>query len=744
MYLEKLEIQGFKSFANKTVLTFPARGQSSKEVGMAAIVGPNGSGKSNIADAVRWVLGEQSLKLLRGKKSQDVIFSGSEKLARLGFAEVSLYLNNEDKKAPIEYEQVIIKRRVYRDGSSEYKINNAAARLTDIQLLLAQANFGHRTYSVIGQGMIESFLLASETERKEFFDEATGVKQYQIKKDQTIKKLEITEENLTQVSGLLREITPRLKALERQIEKLKKRGELEKFLSSLQLEHYSALWNKTETELEKYNNQKEKLDKDQEILENKIEELNLKLKDLEKEQKQTSSSDFEKTQAKYQEKLNKKAELTGQVSIFEHQLKALSQTKEAAREDIDYGKLINSVKKCIAFLDDIKNIDNLDKLKPATLEAENIKKEIEKSLATDEGKNQKKISDLKNKSTSIAEDIVKLEKEIKVLQKQQSLLRQSETRATSDLFNIQKEYQGLQNNLNKVITEKNQIEVKIASLKTHKEDLSEEINRETKNNLAEKIKKGHDQQASKENLWPQIAKIKQELEMIGGIEPETDEEYSETKKRHDFLNNQANDLKDALGKTKQAVKNLEELIEKKFNQSFVKIEKGFSGNFSSLFNGGKASLLLKKENELDLLSEELASQLTEVEKEKLEHTFRVGIEIKATPPGKKVSNINMLSGGERALTSIALITAIIQANPSPFVVLDEVDAALDEANSERFAEILAKMNKHTQFIAITHNRATMEKSNVLYGITMGQDSVSRLLSVDLEKAMKNISTNSGH
>src|SRR5512143_3844134 len=142
MYLEKIEIQGFKSFANPTTLIF------NKE--LTAIVGPNGSGKSNIADAVRWVLGEQSLKLLRGKKSEDVIFSGSDRRARSGFAEVSLTLNNEDHTvADVEYPEVTVTRRLYRDGESEYLINKTKVRLQDVLLLLAKANFGTRTYSVI-------------------------------------------------------------------------------------------------------------------------------------------------------------------------------------------------------------------------------------------------------------------------------------------------------------------------------------------------------------------------------------------------------------------------------------------------------------------------------------------------------------------------------------------------------------------------------------------------------------------
>ena len=188
MFLEKLEIQGFKSFANKNELIFPGFLSGGKR-GITAVVGPNGSGKSNVADAVRWVMGEQSMKTLRGKKSDDIIFAGSDKRGKLGMAEVSLYLNNEDGSAPIDYAQLVITRRLFRDGASEYIINGARVRLFDIQMLLAKANIGHKTYSVIGQGMVESFLNTSLSERKEFFDEATGVRQYQIKRDDALNKL---------------------------------------------------------------------------------------------------------------------------------------------------------------------------------------------------------------------------------------------------------------------------------------------------------------------------------------------------------------------------------------------------------------------------------------------------------------------------------------------------------------------------------------------------------------------------
>src|SRR3989344_5421230 len=208
MYLQKIEIQGFKSFAEPTTLIF------NKE--LTAIVGPNGSGKSNIADAIRWVLGEQSLKLLRGKKSEDVIFAGSDKKSRLGFAKVILYLDNADRKSDLDYDQIVIERSMNRNGESEYLVNNNKARLIDIQLMLAKASVGQKSYSVIGQGMIDNLLALSAQERRDFFDEATGVRQYQLKKGQALNKLDQTEENLEQAELVLQELAPRLRTLSRQ------------------------------------------------------------------------------------------------------------------------------------------------------------------------------------------------------------------------------------------------------------------------------------------------------------------------------------------------------------------------------------------------------------------------------------------------------------------------------------------------------------------------------------------------
>ena len=747
MYLEKLEIQGFKSFAQKTTLTFPPRKHSNP--GIAAIVGPNGSGKSNIADAVRWVLGEQSLKTLRGKKSEDVIFSGSHKKARLGFAEVPLYLNNEAKTTPVDYAHIEIKRRLYRDGTREYLINNSKVRLSDVQILLAQANFGHRTYSVIGQGMVDAILSASPHERKDFFDEATGVKQYQIKREQALSKIAATEANLIQINALLKEITPRLRQLERQAEKLEKRGSIETNLRQLQKQYYSYLWHKTNKELQTLLDKKKSLAAREHSLKAEVDELQAKLGSLEKHK--TDNKAYEALEKTYQLALQTKSEQNGELKGLERQLQSLKDQAKAAPFSIDTTALIKVADKHLAFLHKIINAKNVLSLTSIQGEAKALHQELEtitKQPLSNDPLATKAAQDLLGHINQLKDNVNKLADEVIKAEHAMNSARTKEREATSEVFASQRAYQDKQHHLTSLSSEVNALAVDLARLETQQQAQDQEMDKELTPEFKKEIKAISKNVADSSNLlrsddekrdlWPAIARAKHELEMIGGIDPEVAVEYSSTRERHDFLSAQNNDLQDALLKTKQVAKELQTIIEKEFDAAFVKIETGFKEYFSLIFSGGHASLELHKENELDNLNEEMVATLSEEEKDKLAHTFNIGIDIKASPPGKRVGNINMLSGGERALTSIALICAIIRANPSPFVVLDEVDAALDEANSERFAAILEKLAHYTQFIAITHNRATMERANILYGVTMGDDGVSKLLSVDLEKATESV------
>lgn len=207
MYLKRLEMQGFKSFVDKTVLDF--------NKGITAVVGPNGSGKSNISDAVKWVLGEQSPKTLRGSRMEDVIFSGTENRKPVGMAEVSLVMDNEDRFLNIDFSEVKITRRLYRSGDSEYLINNAQCRMKDIHLLFADTGIGKDGYSLIGQGRVDEILNSKSEDRRNIFEDASGIMKYRMRKQESERKLNLTEQNLLRVGDIVSELAQQLKPLEK-------------------------------------------------------------------------------------------------------------------------------------------------------------------------------------------------------------------------------------------------------------------------------------------------------------------------------------------------------------------------------------------------------------------------------------------------------------------------------------------------------------------------------------------------
>jgi chromosome segregation protein len=877
MYLEKLEIQGFKSFANKNVLKFPGMMDKTKR-GITAVVGPNGSGKSNVADSVRWALGEQSMKTLRGKKGEDVIFSGSDKKGQLGMAEVSMFLNNEDKQAPVDFSEIVITRRLFRNGDSEYMINNNRARLSDIQMLLAKSKFGQKTYSVIGQGMVEGFLNTSLSERKEFFDEATGVKQYQIKRDESLNKLKSSYENLIQAQMLVTEIEPRLKSLTRQVNKLKKRDEIEQDLNEKQTVYYRAIWQEINKKFSAYNGEFLELEKVKLEKEKKLEQLNRQLNKLEEESQEikelptaqeqlalilqeknilntklakleaqteikleangqfdlsfllTRQSEIEKEIIKIEDEIKdqnvkiknseiKARELEYSRETIDKKIKGLNeQLRNVNKESEDFGSLHQRMGQVVKKLNQAHKHEDINKLKEFITE---IEKEISELLLLAEslGLRQEDIVDfsevqaalenaavekddvlgyikendlrimartertklLNEKLLGLKEEKIKTEEkigrqdkmiDIAEVQKGQAQLQQKlnelsvkeqkikekinklnleDEMSRNNLFKIQRELSAMQQGVNEINNKLNEIKINSTRYETKLEDLEMEIREELKS-LKDVKNSEVKEEINKEGLKNDIGALKRQLEMIGGIDPEIESEYNETKERYDFLSSQIEDFSNTVSSLEKVIKELDGNIKERFDKEFTKIAANFEKYFKILFNGGNAKIVkvmedvAQKETDKESLDEsdkeavdkKEGLDINDLKKikflQKHNATGLAGIEIQATPPGKKIKVITMLSGGERALTAIALICAIISSNPSPFVVLDEVDAALDEANSERLASILDELSHKTQFIVITHNRASMRKSNVLYGVTMGDDGVSKLLSVKLDEA----------
>lgn len=227
MYLKRIEMQGFKSFADKTVLEF--------KPGITTVIGPNGSGKSNISDAIRWVLGEQSMKSLRGAKSEDIIFAGTQARKSLGFAEVSIVIDNNDNKLPIEYSEVTVTRKIYRNGETGYFINKVPCRLKDILELFMDTGIGKDGYSIIGQGKIDEILSNKSEDRRHIFEEAAGIVKYRTRKQESEKKLEQTKLNLLRINDILAEIEANIEPLKLQSDKAKQFLDLREELKSIEV-----------------------------------------------------------------------------------------------------------------------------------------------------------------------------------------------------------------------------------------------------------------------------------------------------------------------------------------------------------------------------------------------------------------------------------------------------------------------------------------------------------------------------
>ncbi|MDP3991654.1 MAG: AAA family ATPase, partial [Candidatus Colwellbacteria bacterium] len=251
MLLNRLELQGFKSFPDKINLDFNHR--------ITAVVGPNGSGKSNITDSIRWLLGERDARNLRGGKGEDLIFAGTESRPRVGLAQATIYFNNSSNSFPLDFKEVSISRRISRDGTSQFFINKAEVRLKDLIDILAKAKLGARGLAVINQGEDDVFIKASPLERRTMIEETLGLKEYQIKKSDAVRRLQTTAFNLEKVKALIEELKPHLRSLKRQVSRYEGREELAHELRQLENNFYGGRLTKLREELSGLSKQESKL-----------------------------------------------------------------------------------------------------------------------------------------------------------------------------------------------------------------------------------------------------------------------------------------------------------------------------------------------------------------------------------------------------------------------------------------------------------------------------------------------------
>ncbi len=755
MYLKKLELNGFKSFATKTVLDFLPDCDISNggKCGITAIVGPNGSGKSNVADAIRWAIGEQSSKNLRGKKSEDVIFSGTENKARLGTASVSLYFDNTDKRIPIEFSEVVITRKVYRDGTGEYFINGSRVRLLDIVDLLAKSGVGKDSYCVINQGMSDAVLNATPIERRTIFEDAAGVKQYQIEKERALRKLENTRENLVRVDSLVIEIEPHLKNLRRQAEKASQAKDIALKLRAKQELLYGFLWHAFREERNGLVTRRTAIEEALSTLEREAIALEAQSKRAAIAMETNDREDAIETElGKLREELNA---IIRETSILEGRREAEIE-KQKEREEVEIipvdlrfiqARLEEISKLQAEFIENLANVAKLEDLQAiqecATIVRQRITDlysqagegsvKMKKVMAlpdTERAAAMARLAEVESQLVTLRERARLFESKIAEASSALTAVRESGRAERESYFVAEKEFREKEHLLQRKKDELNDLKVGLARVEVREEDLTSLVREEL--SLAPEALQYDGTPVEREKLEREVARLKVEVEHVGTIDPLVVDEFQETEKRFTFLSTESEDLKKAAESLKEVIKEMDHKIDAAFKEAFKEINRQFAEYFKIIFGGGKASLEIVKVK-VRKSADEMVEEDDLGDAETTPEAYEVGIEITACPPGKRIHNLSMLSGGERSLTSLALLFAIISHNPPPFAVLDEVEAALDEANSRRFSKMLAELSEHTQFIAITHNRATMAQAGLLYGVTMAQDGVSKLLSIRLDQ-----------
>lgn len=819
MYVSRLEIAGFKSFGSRIKLDL--------RPGVSAVVGPNGSGKSNIAEAIRWVLGAQNARDLRAQKATELIYAGSDVgkdkgRARSSMAEVILSLHGKASDTELGVEELVISRRLYRSGESEYMLGGRSVRLKDLQRILAQAGFGAASYTVIGQGMVDSLLIASPSERRLLFEEASGIRAFELQRIEDTRRLEKARAQAVELRAEIQVLAPEQAQLERQVKLLDRRREIIGQLRSAREAWLAYEYTRLRSELKSIQDQIQQNCNTQAKARTQVQRQETALKDCEREQRQANQQqtvvvvELEKLETEQRQIMTSLAQIQAEAQLAE----AAARTEEkpaslhrALRADQNRLKqlqnhLVELQKKNASFEEKITGFNNkiaalntelislrqkltanqrnaylqqalglarllLTESKTVSikqekaLESERVQILLHKLIRMVKLATEADLSDLPTKISrlqqgiarelskreeivekqtaeiikqrSIELDINALEKSSKDLEAKLAALPKGAQAKLTDYKQSQKKLSLRQTELEQIIRAKRQglAEAATAPVSAQQIELSTQLveARQAAQQAIEasrQLQIANDRLVAEEQALKQqagewriviapdqsgaaerslITKLEAELVVIGEVDEALAGAHTELRERLQYLESQAADIESASGDLEKVLAELERRIRKTFTDNFKKINQGFARYFKHLFHGGTAAL--------ELLSQADGS---------------FGIEIVARPPGKRVEQLSSLSGGEKALSAIALLAAILDVNPSPFIVLDEVDAALDDANSRAFTELLQDLQKRSQLIVITHNHETMLQADELFGVTSSSKLSSTVVSIDLRQA----------
>ena len=743
MTLKRLEMHGFKSFAKRAVFDFSAP--------VTSIVGPNGSGKSNVVEAIRFVLGEQSTKSMRSKTGADLIFKGSKQIGKMSRAMVAITFDNskrifslpsvDDQNLSLDFDEITISREVYSDGANKYTLNGNDVRLKDIHELIASVNIGSSGHHIISQGEADRLLNSKPAERREMLEESLGLKLYHYRIKEGERKLEKTREHVREAESIRRELAPHIKFLKKQVEKIEKAREIEIALASAYekylVEEQSAIARKQfASEKEKKN-----LETDLVMIDDRISHI---AQSSEIDSVLHLEQEIEKTRNEIRNLARSRDDIGRQIGRVEGMIEAAKMATKPGKAGVSVVSLLDienlvdefeSLAKNGGFdlhqaISKLRSYINDKKGSPAepvhvdTNEFENSKSELEKQIF------------------EIDEKTGKLEQEIKRIEMQVTESRKLTQDSERTKYELSAKRNEIASRIAILANEDSHIIERIENLKSEyiqAESLVGSGILDLKSRFV-----NHDIEINESALRQnhhEIERMKIRLEdMGGGGSGDVLAEHDETVSRDAFLEREINDLYSAISTLESTIKELKEKLQGEFHSGILKINKEFDIFFKLMFGGGDAKLALvdiekrKKKSSGENPEDETLEDVEDDEKDKQEK--EKGIDIDVSLPRKKVKDLEMLSGGERSLTSIALLFALSQVNPPPFLVLDETDAALDEANSQKYGDMIENLARQTQLVVVTHNRETMSRADILYGVTLGSDDASTLLSIRFEEAVK--------
>ena len=809
MNFKQLEITGFKSFSEKTTFFI--------EKGLTGIVGPNGCGKSNIVESLRWCMGENSAKSMRGSGMEDVIFSGTSNRPSKNISEVSLLLDNQNKEGPAQYEEfdeISIKRKIEKDKGSKYYINNKEVRARDVQTFFADLSTGAHSPSLISQGRIGQLVTAKPIERKSILEEAAGISGIHARRQEAETRLNAAENNLKRADELKKQQQKQLDNLKKQAEEATRykeiSGEIKQIEAGLYflkiseiekdkkqiLEKLSELddeisaisidFNHNNTLLEEENKKLSPLrDKKMESAA-KLQKLNLDMENLVEEESRVKSlqdkleksiktieSDLERERSiSLDADLNEKRLSEEKDALLKTENELLTVETNSTKELKESKNLLDGLQSQLdSMLDQIeKDIDEDKKLLKETFrELKQLVKKItssqedyaekygkDRSIQSDSIKRKERIKNidvelknwrnLKSNSEKMNSELSnrknKLFLELNDNQKNPERIATSKGQNLQNLENTKKRNEEIENELiaaekkyNSINQNLKEIQIKLSDLKENKarneatvegiENRKKDLLHSVKNELNINDEASLLPQSDLNNISPndlptleeqsqKVEKAKKKRESLGSVNLRADEETKKYETEIKKMEDDRADLFSAIVKLKSSIDELNQKGRERLLEAFTKVNRKFNEVYTKLFNGGTAKIELVDSDD----------------------PLEAGLEMYVSPPGKRLQSISLLSGGEQALTAMSLVFAVFLVNPSPICVLDEVDAPLDDANVTRFCSLLDELTKitKTKFIIITHHALTMSRMHRLYGVTMAEQGVSQLVSVDLQKA----------